>query len=66
MPESIRRSLMEFKAKIVLVTGAGGRGSGQGKAFALAFAAEGADVAVNDIDLADAELFSAVKPLFPT
>jgi NAD(P)-dependent dehydrogenase (short-subunit alcohol dehydrogenase family) len=46
---------MEFKAKIVLVTGAGGRGSGQGKAFALAFAAEGADVAVNDIDLADAE-----------
>jgi len=46
---------MEFKGKIVLVTGAGGSGSGQGKTFALAFAAEGADVAVNDIDLAKAE-----------
>jgi 3-oxoacyl-[acyl-carrier protein] reductase len=46
---------MEFQGKIVLVTGAGGSGSGQGKAFALAFAAEGADVAVNDIDLAKAE-----------
>jgi NAD(P)-dependent dehydrogenase (short-subunit alcohol dehydrogenase family) len=46
---------MEFKGKIVLVTGAGGSGSGQGKAFALAFAAEGADVAVNDIDLNKAE-----------
>jgi 3-oxoacyl-[acyl-carrier protein] reductase len=46
---------MEFEGKIALVTGAGGLGSGQGKAFALAFAAEGADVAVNDIDLAKAE-----------
>jgi NAD(P)-dependent dehydrogenase (short-subunit alcohol dehydrogenase family) len=46
---------MEFKGKIVLVTGAGGSGSGQGKAFALAFAAEGADVAVNDVDLDRAE-----------
>jgi 3-oxoacyl-[acyl-carrier protein] reductase len=46
---------MEFKGKIVLVTGAGGSGSGQGKTFALAFAAEGADVAVNDIDLLKAE-----------
>jgi NAD(P)-dependent dehydrogenase (short-subunit alcohol dehydrogenase family) len=46
---------MEFEGKIALVTGAGGCGSGQGKAFALAFAAEGADVAVNDIDLAGAE-----------
>ena len=46
---------MEFKGKVVLVTGAGGSGSGQGKAFALAFAAGGADVAVNDIDLAGAE-----------
>jgi NAD(P)-dependent dehydrogenase (short-subunit alcohol dehydrogenase family) len=46
---------MEFQGKIVLVTGAGGSGSGQGKAFALAFAAQGADVAVNDIDLAMAE-----------
>jgi NAD(P)-dependent dehydrogenase (short-subunit alcohol dehydrogenase family) len=46
---------MEFKDKIVLVTGAGGGGGGQGKAFALAFAAEGADVAVNDIDLPKAE-----------
>ena len=37
---------MEFEGKIVLITGAGGGGSGQGKAFSLAFAAEGADVAV--------------------
>lgn len=42
---------MEFEGKIALVTGAGGRGSGQGREFALALAAEGADVAVNDIDL---------------
>jgi NAD(P)-dependent dehydrogenase (short-subunit alcohol dehydrogenase family) len=46
---------MEFKGKVVLVTGAGGSGSGQGRAFALAFAAQGADVAVNDIDLDKAE-----------
>lgn len=50
---------MEFEGKIVLVTGAGGSGSGQGKTFALAFAAEGADVAVNDIDLARAEATAA-------
>jgi NAD(P)-dependent dehydrogenase (short-subunit alcohol dehydrogenase family) len=55
---------MEFEGKIVLVTGAGGAGGGQGKAFALAFAAEGADVAVNDIDLARAEATAAeVKAL---
>jgi NAD(P)-dependent dehydrogenase (short-subunit alcohol dehydrogenase family) len=46
---------MEFKGKIALITGAGGGGSGQGRTFALAFAAEGADVAVNDIDLPKAE-----------
>jgi NAD(P)-dependent dehydrogenase (short-subunit alcohol dehydrogenase family) len=46
---------MEFKGKVVLVTGAGGSGSGQGKVFALTFAAEGADVAVNDVDLDKAE-----------
>jgi NAD(P)-dependent dehydrogenase (short-subunit alcohol dehydrogenase family) len=50
---------MEFEGKIVLVTGAGGSGSGQGKAFSLAFAAEGADVAVNDIDQAKAEATAA-------
>jgi len=55
---------MEFEGKIALITGAGGSGSGQGKAFALAFAAEGADVAVNDIDLARAEVTAAeVKAL---
>jgi len=46
---------MEFEGKIALVTGAGGSGSGQGRVFALALAAEGADVAVNDIDLEAAE-----------
>jgi NAD(P)-dependent dehydrogenase (short-subunit alcohol dehydrogenase family) len=46
---------MEFKGKVVLVTGAGGSGSGQGKVFALNFAAEGADVAVNDVNLDKAE-----------
>ncbi len=50
---------MEFEGKIVLVTGAGGSGSGQGKAFSLAFAAEGADVAVNDINLEKAEATAA-------
>jgi NAD(P)-dependent dehydrogenase (short-subunit alcohol dehydrogenase family) len=46
---------MEFEGKVVLITGAGGSGAGQGRAFALAFAAEGADVAVNDIALDKAE-----------
>ncbi len=50
---------MEFEGKVVLVTGAGGSGSGQGKAFSLAFAAEGADVAVNDINLEKAEVTAA-------
>ena len=46
---------MEFEGKIALVTGAGGGGGGQGSAIALALAAEGADVAVNDINLEYAE-----------
>ena len=47
---------MELKGKIALVTGAGGGGAGgQGRVIALALAAEGADVAVNDIDLDLAE-----------
>lgn len=46
---------MEFEGKIAVVTGAAGSGSGQGRVFALAFAAEGADVAVTDIDLEGAE-----------
>ena len=55
---------MEFEGKIALVTGAGGSGSGQGRVFALALAAEGADVAVNDIDLEAAEkTASEVKAL---
>ncbi len=55
---------MEFEGKIALVTGAGGCGSGQGRVFALALAAEGADVAVNDIDLEAAEkTASEVKAL---
>jgi len=55
---------MEFEGKIALVTGAGGCGSGQGRVLALALATEGADVAVNDIDLEAAEkTASEVKAL---
>jgi NAD(P)-dependent dehydrogenase (short-subunit alcohol dehydrogenase family) len=43
---------MELEGKIALVTGAG---RGMGKAIALTFAREGADVAVNDINLDNAE-----------
>jgi NAD(P)-dependent dehydrogenase (short-subunit alcohol dehydrogenase family) len=43
---------VKLEGKVALITGAG---SGIGQAIALRFAAEGADVAVNDIDLASAE-----------
>jgi 3-oxoacyl-[acyl-carrier protein] reductase len=43
---------MELEGKIALITGAG---RGIGKGIALTFAKEGADVAVNDIDLGNAE-----------
>lgn len=43
---------MKLEGKAALITGAG---SGIGEAIALRFAAEGADIAVNDIDLASAE-----------
>ena len=47
---------MDMEGKIALVTGAGGGGGGaQGRAIALALAAEGADVAANDINLELAE-----------
>lgn len=42
--------------RVVIITGAGG---GLGKAYALAFAAEGAKVLVNDINLAAAEAVAA-------
>lgn len=52
---------MELEGKIALVTGAG---SGIGKAIALTFAKEGADVAVNDVDIGNAEATaSEVKAL---
>ena len=50
---------MELEGKIALVTGAGGGGGGQGSAIALALAKEGADIAVNDINLEYAEATAA-------
>jgi 3-oxoacyl-[acyl-carrier protein] reductase len=44
--------LMKLEGKVALVTGAG---SGIGRAIALLFAQEGANIAVNDINLAAAE-----------
>ena len=47
---------MKLQGKVALVTGAG---SGIGQAIALLFAKEGADIAVNDIDLSSAEQTAA-------
>jgi NAD(P)-dependent dehydrogenase (short-subunit alcohol dehydrogenase family) len=43
---------VKLEGKVALITGAG---SGIGQAIALRFATEGADIAVNDIDLQSAE-----------
>jgi NAD(P)-dependent dehydrogenase (short-subunit alcohol dehydrogenase family) len=54
--KSVGALVMELEGKIALVTGAGGGGAGgQGRVIALALAAEGADVAANDINLELAE-----------
>ena len=42
---------MELERKVALVKGAGGTGAGQGRVIAMSLAMEGADVAVNDINL---------------
>jgi 3-oxoacyl-[acyl-carrier protein] reductase len=47
---------LKLEGKVALITGAG---SGIGEGCALIFAAEGADIAVNDIDLAAAEKTAA-------
>jgi 3-oxoacyl-[acyl-carrier protein] reductase len=47
---------MKLEGKVALITGAG---SGIGEGCALIFAGEGADIAVNDIDLAAAETTAA-------
>lgn len=50
---------MRLSAKVALITGAG---SGIGRATALLFAKEGAEIAVNDINLAGAqETCDAIK-----
>jgi 3-oxoacyl-[acyl-carrier protein] reductase len=48
---------MKLQGKVALITGAG---SGMGQAIALLFAREGADIAVNDIDLPSAEKTAAM------
>jgi NAD(P)-dependent dehydrogenase (short-subunit alcohol dehydrogenase family) len=52
---------MKLEGKVALITGAG---SGIGRATALLFAKEGADIAVNDINLVSArETVEMIKPL---
>ena len=47
---------MKLEGKVALITGAG---SGIGEAIALLFARQGADIAVNDIDLPAADRTAA-------